>query len=85
MNPLNSIRSVIPCLPGIYSHLCSSYIAWGKDLPQSPPGGFQSEEQIAQYPGAHLIDPSVTPGATEGMYAFVRLTVQRNIYRVPVQ
>jgi Tol biopolymer transport system component len=57
----------------------------GQDLPGIPPGGFQSEEQLAHFPGAQLIDAfQVSPGATPGVYAFVRLSVQRNLYRVPI-
>jgi hypothetical protein len=57
----------------------------GQDLPQVPIGGFQSEEQIAQFPGAQRIDAfEMTPGATQGVYAFVRLSIQRNLYRVPL-
>jgi serine/threonine protein kinase len=57
----------------------------GQDLPRIPTGGFQSEEELAHFPGAQLIDAfQVTPGATPGVYAFVRLSVQRNLYRVPI-
>jgi hypothetical protein len=57
----------------------------GHDLPEIPNDGFQSEEQLAHFPGAQLIDAfQVTPGATPGMYGFIRLSVQRNLYRVPI-
>jgi hypothetical protein len=55
------------------------------ELPKIPVGGFQSEAAIASLPGIRVINnPSVAPGPTPEVYAFSRLTVQRNLYRVPV-
>jgi Tol biopolymer transport system component len=57
----------------------------GKVFPQIPPGGFQSEEQIANLPGVRLIESvDVAPGPTPETYAFARQTVQRNLYRIPL-
>jgi serine/threonine protein kinase len=57
----------------------------GQALPQIPVGGFRSEAEIAKLPGALLIDAlGVTPGPTSEVYAFVRLTVQRNLFSVPL-
>jgi eukaryotic-like serine/threonine-protein kinase len=54
-------------------------------LPLPPTGGFGSEEDISKLPGAHLIDAfEATPGPTVEQYAFVRATVQRNLYRIPL-
>ena len=58
----------------------------GRLLPGIPAGGIQSKEGVAALPGARLIseqDRSV-PGPNPSMYAFVKVSTQRNIYRVPV-
>jgi eukaryotic-like serine/threonine-protein kinase len=55
-------------------------------LPDIPAGGIQSKEGVAALPGARLIselDRSF-PGPNPSMYAFVKVSTQRNIYRVPV-
>jgi hypothetical protein len=57
----------------------------GTALPQIPKGGFQSEEEVATLPGARRLDTEGAPGPSLGMYAFERNTVQRNLYRVPIQ
>jgi eukaryotic-like serine/threonine-protein kinase len=57
----------------------------GHMFPLIPAGGFRSEAAIAQLSGARLIDASdVVPGPTPDVYAFSRLTVQRNLYRIPI-
>ncbi len=59
----------------------------GRLLPDIPVGGIQSKEGVAALPGARLIseqDRSV-PGPNPSIYAFVKVSTQRNIYRVPVQ
>jgi len=58
----------------------------GRSLPPVPPGGFQSEGQIARLPGARRIDEvQIVPGPVPGVYAFSRGTTQRNLYRIPIQ
>jgi len=57
----------------------------GKMLPDIPPEGFRSEEQISALPGAHRIDSlDVTPGASPDAYAFARETLLRNLFRIPI-
>src|SRR5579859_3799491 len=57
----------------------------GRIIPQIPPGGFQSEADLAKVPGARTIDAyDVAPGAGAESYAFVRESVQRNLYRIPL-
>ena len=58
-----------------------------QDLPRVPAGGFRSEEEIARLPGARRIDSSkrIYPGPGVDIYAFYRETVQRNLYRIPIQ
>jgi hypothetical protein len=55
-------------------------------LPHMPPGGLRSEDLVAQLPGARRVDASrVVPGLSPDVYAFIRGTTQRNLYRIPVQ
>jgi hypothetical protein len=59
----------------------------GRMLPPIPPSGFPSREAVAALPGAQLLSDdgdNVYPGPDPSMYAFVKKTTQRNIYRVPV-
>ncbi|HKS95143.1 MAG TPA: hypothetical protein VJV74_03305, partial [Terriglobia bacterium] len=54
--------------------------------------GFKSEEQLAALPGARALDqPSaqpgqaiIVPGPEPSIYAFVKETVHRNLYRIPL-
>jgi Tol biopolymer transport system component len=58
----------------------------GRILPGIPAGGIQSKEGVAALPGARLISEQErsVPGPNPSMYAFVKVSTQRNIYRVPV-
>jgi hypothetical protein len=57
----------------------------GVVLPRIPQGGFHSEEEVATLPGARRLDTEGAPGPSVGIYAFERNTVQRNLYRIPIQ
>ena len=59
----------------------------GRMLPDIPAGGIQSKEGVAALPGARLVSEHERsfPGPNPSMYAFVKVSTQRNIYRVPVQ
>ena len=60
-------------------------LAPGEALPRVPAGGFRSEEEIAELPGAVQLDVStVVPGSLPGVYAFYRGTTQRNLFRIPL-
>ncbi len=57
----------------------------GRMLPDIPADGFHAEAQIAALKGAHRIDSiDTTPGPVRGQYAFVRETLLRNLYRIPI-
>jgi dipeptidyl aminopeptidase/acylaminoacyl peptidase len=57
----------------------------GEMLPPIPASGFASKEAVAAVPGAKLISATdVYPGPNPSIYAFVKISAQRNIYRVPV-
>jgi Tol biopolymer transport system component/predicted Ser/Thr protein kinase len=58
----------------------------GQVLPSIPAAGFASKEAVAALPGAQLVSATdVYPGPNPSIYAFVKISTQRNIYRVPVQ
>ena len=72
---------------GAYGRTYAIPLPSGKMLPNIPKGGFRSEDEIASLPGARLIDgapPDFAPGPTPDIYAFSRLSVQRNLYRIPL-
>jgi len=58
----------------------------GQMLPLIPATGFQTKEAVAALPGAQLVSgvERMFPGPTPSSYAFVKVSTQRNIYRVPV-
>ncbi len=56
----------------------------GKILPLISPEGFRSEPEISRLPGAHKIDATGAPGPNRDVYAFYRVTIQRNLYRIPI-
>ena len=57
----------------------------GTVLPSIPSSGFASKEGVARVPGARLVSdqPNVFAGPDPSVYAFTKVTTQRNIYRVP--
>ena len=58
----------------------------GRAFPQIPAGGFRSEAEITKLPGTRVIDTyDVALGPMPGVYAFTRVTVQRNLYRIPLR
>jgi hypothetical protein len=61
-------------------------LAAGQRLPKIPPKGFQSKQEVAGLPGARLLseESSVFAGPDPSIYAFTKVTTQRNIYRVAV-
>jgi eukaryotic-like serine/threonine-protein kinase len=57
----------------------------GKALPNLPISGVKSVEKATALPGARLIPQArAFGGANPGVYAFPRITAQRNIYRVRI-
>jgi eukaryotic-like serine/threonine-protein kinase len=57
----------------------------GHALPPIPPGGLRSDRDVAALPGARRIAPQqVFPGPDPARWAFTKVTIQRNIYRVPL-
>jgi hypothetical protein len=55
-------------------------------LPRIPPGGFRTEDEIAAVPGVEVLPyGDVSFGPTPGVYAFSRIVVTRNLYRIPLR
>jgi hypothetical protein len=60
-------------------------LAPGHLLPESIVHGLPSEPEILKLPGVRVIPSNdVAPGPTADIYAFTRVSVQGNLYRVPV-
>lgn len=61
----------------------------GKDLPVLPPSGLQSIKDTKGLNVVAEIDmagiPVFAPGPNPSVYAYSRVTVQRNLYRIPLQ
>ena len=58
----------------------------GRGMPAIPAGGIQSKDGVGALPGARLVSEQErsVPGPNPSIYAFVKVSTQRNIYRVPV-
>jgi eukaryotic-like serine/threonine-protein kinase len=57
----------------------------GRPVPDSFINGLPSEQDIVKLPGVRVIaSTDVAPGQTADTYAFTRVSVQRNLYRIPV-
>jgi Tol biopolymer transport system component len=56
----------------------------GRMLPPIPAGGIQSRQGVAALPGARLISEQhgTVPGPNPSTFVFVKVSAQRNIYRV---
>jgi serine/threonine protein kinase len=59
----------------------------GRPLPLIPEKGVQSREAVAELRGARLISKQerTFPGPSPSVYTFMKVSTQRNIYRIPVQ
>ena len=56
----------------------------GEMLPELPPAGIRSPSQIPNREHLQVINEKIEDAANASFYAFVRRTVQRNLYRVPI-
>ena len=57
----------------------------GRPLPENLSQAFPSEQEIVKLPGVRVIaSTDVAPGPSADSYAFTRVSVQRNLYRIPV-
>ena len=56
----------------------------GQSLPVVPKGGIRSKADLAGLKGATIIPGRIFTSSQPGVYAFLRVTVHRNLYRVPL-
>jgi len=57
----------------------------GQVLPPLPPSGVRAEQDVATLPGARLIpEQGAFAGPNPSVYAFTKVAVQHNLYRVSV-
>jgi len=61
----------------------------GEDLPPLPPSGLKSVDEAKGLNVVADIDMTgmgvFAPGPSPSVYAFTRVTVQRNLFRIPLQ
>jgi hypothetical protein len=68
----------------VRTHVLS--IPAGSAFPRLPPGGIETEEQLAALGGVLLGEGGVgIPGPDASVYAFARSSEQRNIYKIPLR
>jgi Tol biopolymer transport system component len=71
--------------PGRNGYTYALSLRPGQVLPALPASGIQLQGDTAALPGARLIaQQQVFVGPNPSVYAFTRVTTQRNIYRIPV-
>jgi len=57
----------------------------GRLLPDLPASGVRSAKEAAALPGVTIIEHgNISPGRDPSVYAFTKVTAQRNLYRVPI-
>lgn len=56
----------------------------GRMWPDLPARGVESEAELSKLRGVSLLNEFDTPGPTPQIYTFVRMTVKRNLFRVPI-
>jgi hypothetical protein len=61
----------------------------GKELPALPPSGLKSADDIKRLKAAAEIDMAgkgvFAPGPNPSIYAYTRVIVQRNLYKIPLE
>lgn len=71
-------------LPGMPSRVTTVIpLASGRALPDLPASGYTSEQELRTIPGARIIaQTDVFPGRDPSTYVIMKITTQRNLYRV---
>jgi hypothetical protein len=58
----------------------------GEMLPKLPPSGMRALDEPELFPGSYLIDASaISPGPDPSVYAYVKTTIHRNLFRIPLR
>jgi hypothetical protein len=57
----------------------------GETFPNLPVSGIRGLEDAAAFPGSRVIDRyDLSPGPDPSVFAYVKTTVHRNLYRIPL-
>jgi hypothetical protein len=60
-------------------------VAPGETLPQLPASGIQDVDAGSTFPGSRVIEGwNISPGPDPSVFAYVKTTVHRNLYRIPL-
>jgi hypothetical protein len=58
----------------------------GEMLPAMPPSGVRALDEPGLFPGSYLIDAyGVSPGPDASVYAYVKTTMTRNVFRIDLR
>ena len=58
----------------------------GQMLPKLPPRGMTALDDPAAFPGSYLLDAyGISPGPDPSVYAYVKTTMHRNLFRIPLR
>jgi Tol biopolymer transport system component len=58
----------------------------GEMLPKLPPSGMRALDEPELFPGSYLIDAdAIAPGPNESIYAYVKTTMHRNLFRIALR
>jgi dipeptidyl aminopeptidase/acylaminoacyl peptidase len=58
----------------------------GEMLPNLPPSGIRRLDEAALFPGSRVIEVwNISPGPDPSTYAYVKTTVHRNLFRIPLR
>jgi hypothetical protein len=58
----------------------------GEMLPRLPPSGMLGADDPNLFPGSHLVDAyGISPGPDPSVYAYVKTTMHRNLFAIPLR
>ena len=58
----------------------------GEILPKLPSSGMRALDEPELFPGSYLVDAdAISPGPNASVYAYVKTTTHRNLFRVPLR
>ena len=58
----------------------------GEMLPKLPPSGMRALDEPKLFPGSYLIDVyGISPSPDPSVYAYVKTTMHRNLFRIPLR
>jgi hypothetical protein len=58
----------------------------GEMLPKLPPSGMQALDEPDLFPGSYLVGAyGISPSLDPSVYAYVKTTMHRNLFRIPLR